>query len=125
MNFKILPKGLEFHQGLTTEMVASRLDGVKIGYDLDWIGHLWTPSRKYFRESNFHVHPEDEEEIIMALRRPDKLNGKAHFYIAKYKVTTDFDWTKISGTLPLDNGELVERVKITPEYYKGLPKNSE
>jgi hypothetical protein len=118
MNFKVLPKGLEFHQGLTTEMVASRLDGAKIGYDLDWIGHLWTPSRKYFRESNLRVAHEDEEEIIRALGSPNRMNGKAHFYIAKYKVTPDFDWTKISGKLTLDKGELVEQVRIAHENYK-------
>lgn len=113
MNFKELPKGLEFREGLTIEMITARLDEASIKYDLDWEGYTWIPSRKYFRESNLDIDLKRIDEVLKILGKPDKRSSMAHFYIARYKVNPEFSWKDISGTLTLDKGDLVEQVKLT------------
>ena len=114
MNLKDLPKGLEFVDGLTTEMIVTKLDEAGIKHEkVDWDGDCWTPSRRYFRESNVGVGSKYFDKVQKVLGVPDKRNSGGHFYNARYGVTLDFDWGKISGTLTMHEGNLVEQVKIT------------
>ena len=112
MNFIEIPEGLEFTCGITTEMVTSALDKAKIDYELDWEGYRFSPSHKYFRESNICLNIFNKEKVLKLFREPNKKNNNAHFYFARYKVGPDFDWKKISGTVTFFMGNLIERVRI-------------
>jgi len=114
MNLETLPKGLKLERGLSTELATERLADAKIPFELYW---EFRNKGNYFRQSTILVDENQKENVLSALGKPNRTHMRFAFYVGEYTPESNFDWGQISGELTMNEGRLVESVRI---FYKRI-----